>query len=225
MSRHCCDAAARHFDATVAEKDAARYRDQGLDKRARLLLDAARRSGVTGRTVLDVGSGMGALSFELLKAGASHATLAEASPAYLAVAKAEAERACVLDRLEVIPGDFVETVTSIPAADIVVLDRVICCYPAWSPLLSAAMSRSRGLLALTYPKARVHVRVALGLENLRRRLKGDAFRAFVHPPAAIEAALGANGWQRISRSGTLMWRVELYARSVDELSEHAAPVG
>jgi magnesium-protoporphyrin O-methyltransferase len=212
MSRHCCDATARHFDATVADKDAAAYRKRGLDKRARLLLEAVRRAGVSGRTVLDIGSGMGALSLELIKAGASHATLADASPAYLGAARAEAARASVLDRLALGPGDFVETVTGISAADIVVLDRVVCCYPAWSPLLAAAMSRSRVLLGLTYPRARADVRMVLAFENLRRRLKGDAFRAFVHSPAAMEAALRDRGWRRVSRQGTLMWRVDLYAR-------------
>lgn len=211
MSARCCDAAARHFDAAVAEKDAAQYRERGLDKRARLLLNALRRAGVSGRTVLDIGSGVGALSFELLTAGASNATLADASPAYMAAARAEAAHAGVLDRLELIQGDFVETVRGIPAADIVVLDRVVCCYPAWTPLLAAAMSRGRALLGLTYPRARADVRLVMAIENLRRRLKGDAFRAFVHPPAAMEAALRANGWRLVSRGGTFVWRVDLYA--------------
>jgi magnesium-protoporphyrin O-methyltransferase len=163
---------------------------------------------------------VGALSFELLKAGASHAILADASPAYLAAANAEAARTNVVDRLELIPGDFVETVSMIPAADIVVLDRVVCCYPVWSALLAAAMSRGRALLGLTYPRARADVRLLLAVENFRRRLKGDPFRAFVHSPTAMQGALRARGWRLVSRGGTFMWRVDLYARSTDELSEH-----
>ena len=212
MSDHCCGPASRHFDRAIAEGDLARYRKKGLDKRARLLLERIHRSGLSGRSVLDVGSGAGTLSLELLKAGATQATLADASPAYLAAAKAEAVRANLVDRVDIVPGDFVETVDRISPADVVVLDRVVCCYPAWSALLAAAMSRGRVLLGLTYPRARADVRLIFAIDNLRRRLKGDAFRAFVHPPAAMQAALHAGGWRLMSRQGTYAWRVDLYAR-------------
>jgi magnesium-protoporphyrin O-methyltransferase len=212
MSAPCCGPAIRHFDQGIAEADLARYRQNGLDKRARLLLEGIRRSGLSGRSVLDVGSGAGALSLELLKAGAAHATLADASPAYLAVAKTEAARAGVVDRVDIIPGDVVETVDRIPPADIVVLDRVICCYPAWPALLAAAMSRGRALLGLTYPRARADVRLVFAFDNLRRRLKGDAFRAFVHPPAEMQRVLHDHGWRLHDRTGTFVWRVDLYGR-------------
>jgi SAM-dependent methyltransferase len=212
MSDCCCGPAIRHFDQTIAEQDIARYRRKGLEKRARLLLESIHRSGLSGRSVLDVGSGVGTLSLELLKAGATHATLADASPAYLAAAKTEAARARLVDRVDVVPGDFVETVDRISPADIVVLDRVVCCYPAWPALLTAAMSRGRALLGLTYPRARADVRLVIAIENLRRRLKGDAFRAFVHPPMAMRAALRTNGWRLLYRGGTYAWRVDLYER-------------
>lgn len=202
----------RHFDQAIADQDLARYRQHGLEKRAKLLIDALGLFGIAGRTVLDIGSGAGAVSFELLKAGASHATLAEASPAYLEAARTEAARTGLADRLDFILGDFVETVGEIAAADIVILDRVVCCYPAWSPLLAAAMSRSRALLGLVYPRARPDVRLVIAVENLRRRLKRDAFRAFVHPPAAMQADLRANHWRLVSRQGTFAWRVDLYGR-------------
>jgi SAM-dependent methyltransferase len=211
MSEHCCGPAIRHFNQALADQNLAQYRDKGLDKRARLLVQALLHAGAAGRSVLDVGSGAGILSFELLKAGVSRATLADASPACLAAARLEATRSGLSERVEMITGDFVETAARAPAADIVILDRVVCCYPAWSPLLAAAMGRGRVLLGLTYPRGRPDMRLVIALENLRRRLKGDAFRAFVHPPAAMEAALRAGGWRLISRGGTLGWRVDLYA--------------
>jgi SAM-dependent methyltransferase len=202
----------RHFDQAIADRDLARYREKGLDRRARLLVEVLLRSGAAGRSVLDVGSGAGTLSFELLKAGALSATLADASPAYLAAAKLEATRLGVAERVEAVQGDFVETADRTPEADIVIMDRVVCCYPAWSPLLAAAMSRGRVLLGITYPRARPDVRLVIGFENLKRRLKGDAFRAFVHPPAAMRAALRAGGWRLLNRRGTFAWQVDLYAR-------------
>jgi SAM-dependent methyltransferase len=202
----------RHFDEAIAARDLARYGKKGLDKRARLLVAALLRSGAAGQSVLDVGSGAGSLSFELLKAGALRATLADASPAYLAAATLEATRLGLAERVDAVAGDFVETADRTPEADIVVLDRVVCCYPAGAPLLAAAMSRGRVLMGITYPRARPDVRLVIGFENLKRRLKGDAFRAFVHPPAAMRAALRAGGWRLLKRSGTFAWQIDLYAR-------------
>jgi hypothetical protein len=67
-------------------------------------------------------------------------------------------------------------------------------------------------LGLTYPRARADVRLVFAIDNLGRRVKGDAFRAFVHPPAAMQADLQAGGWRLMSRRGTFAWRVDLYER-------------
>ncbi len=56
------------FDARVAEGDLRRYRRKGPNLTTRMLRDLV--SGAPrGRTVLDVGAGVGALSFELLGSG------------------------------------------------------------------------------------------------------------------------------------------------------------
>jgi SAM-dependent methyltransferase len=213
MSGHCCDAAARHFDRTRAEGDLAGYRAKGLDKRGRQLLAALVRAGVSGRSVLDVGAGAGMMSFELLKAGSARARLADASAAFLDVARQEAERSGVLDRFETTLGDFVETSRQMDPADIVVMDRVVCCYPEWAPLLNAAMTHGRSLIGMTYPRARPDVRLVMGFDNLLRRFKRNVFRTFVHPPAAMQTALEAGGWRLVYRSGTFVWRVDVYERS------------
>ena len=64
----------RQFSDVVAGRDLERYRSRGPDATTRLLRDAILRSG-NGKTVLDVGAGIGALSFELLAAGAERATV------------------------------------------------------------------------------------------------------------------------------------------------------
>lgn len=207
-----CEATARHFGPAAAEADRDRYLRKGPDKRARLLRDGLLGTGVTGCSILDVGSGLGLITFELLKHGAETAVLADASPAYLDAARQAAAAAGFGDRVHVVPGDFVETAENIEPADVVVLDRAVCCYPAWRPLLEAAAARCRRVLGITYPRSRPDIRLVLGLENLRRRWSQDAFRAFVHPPAAMDAALREYGLRRISYAGTFFWHVDLYVR-------------
>jgi SAM-dependent methyltransferase len=210
--RGTCQATAVHFDKQVAEDDYRRYRRQGLDKRATRLVEALVKSGIDGLTVLDVGSGIGMVSVELLQRGAATATLADASPSYLEVAQMMATDKAVAGRMRYVVGDFVDTARKMPAFDVVVMDRSVCCYPAWRLLLMAASERCRQRLALTYPRNRPDVKLVLGFENLRRRLAKDEFRAFVHPPKDMHAALEATGLRRVHQAGTLAWKIDLYSR-------------
>src|SRR3989475_11140638 len=98
----CCasffSANQRQFNDAVARRDLTRYRTRGPDRTTRLLRDAILGAG-HGKTVLDVGAGVGALSFELLAAGVERVTAVEAAPAYVAAAREEAGRRNVSDRL------------------------------------------------------------------------------------------------------------------------------
>jgi magnesium-protoporphyrin O-methyltransferase len=101
----------------------------------------------------------------------------------------------------------------VPGADVVTLDRVVCCYPAYRPLVEQAAEHSRRFAALVYPRDRWFVRLFLRLENLWLRLRGSEFRAFVHSPTAIDEVLRSSGFSAAGRDDTLAWEVRLYARN------------
>jgi magnesium-protoporphyrin O-methyltransferase len=94
----------------------------------RLLVEALRTQGIEGLMLLDVGGGVGAVIYALLQSRASVATDVDASAAYLATARDEAERQGLAERIAFHHGDFVVLAPTLPTADIVTLDRVICCY-------------------------------------------------------------------------------------------------
>src|SRR6266508_5885567 len=169
----CCSTfragALREFSAAVAEGDLKRYRRKGPNPTTRLLRDGVIAAG-GGQSVLDIGAGIGALSLELLACGFSQATLVDASPAYQAAARRAAGEREMERRMEFREGDFVEMSPQIPPADAVVLDRVVCCYPAYPPLLEAALVHSQKVFAYSYPRERWYVRLAVHLENQIRRL-------------------------------------------------------
>jgi magnesium-protoporphyrin O-methyltransferase len=212
----CCtpfsETSQRQFSAAVARSDLARYRRRGPDVTTRLLRDAILGAGGAS-TVLDVGAGIGMLSFELLAAGAEHATTVEAAPAYLSAAREEAARRNVAHRIETASGDFVTVAQTIGPADVVTMDRVVCCYPAYQPLLEAAVDRSRRLLALSYPRDRWFVRLVVALQNAVRAVFRNPFRTFVHSPRAMEALLERHGFARLQRRCTLVWAADLYGRA------------
>src|SRR5262245_54122412 len=124
---NCCapsyGATARHFTATVAENDRKEYRKHGLDKRGRRFVEALTRFDVNDSSIIDIGSGIGAISVELLKRGAATATLCDAAPAYLTVARDQATELGFADRMQFVEGDFVDRSAGLPQADVVVMDR------------------------------------------------------------------------------------------------------
>src|SRR5581483_1779996 len=90
--------------------------------------------------------------------------------------------------------------------------RVVCCYPAYEPLLTAALDRASHAVGLSYPRDRWYVRRVMALENGLRRLRGGAFRTFVHSPASMIALLRTRDFQLVGRRTTVAWSVDVYAK-------------
>jgi magnesium-protoporphyrin O-methyltransferase len=177
-----------------------------------MLLDMIQAHEVSGATVLDVGGGIGVIDHELLAAGARRAVLVEATPAYLEAARAEAEEAGLLDRMEIVAGDFVRRADDIGEADIVTLDRVVCCYRGADELISASASHARKLYGLVLPRDRWYIPWLLRLENVRWWLRRSAYRAYAHANTRIDARVRAAGLRQRSEKFTPLWRVVLYER-------------
>jgi 2-polyprenyl-3-methyl-5-hydroxy-6-metoxy-1,4-benzoquinol methylase len=218
-SRYC--AAEVQFSRKVAERDLRRYRRRGADKITKLLLTELRRWPLQDASLLDVGGGIGVIGMELAASGASSATVVEASPTYLEVARSEVESRYGSRPTQFVLGDFVAIAPTLPDADVVTLDRVVCCYPDAEALLRSAAQRARRLVAFTYPRNRWYVQAFIAFENSWRRLKGNPFRAFLHPPERMHAVLETAGLVRTARQGTAVWMVDLYQREVAPIAHQS----
>lgn len=207
-----CAATQQQFSARLAVRELARYRRKGPHDTARMLRELVVSRKPVGGTLLDIGAGIGVLTFELLRAGFRHATAVDASSAYVAAGREETARRGVTAEVDWIEGDFVDLPARPAPADTVTLDRVVCCYPACEPLLEAALDRARQMIGLSYPRDRWYVRAATALENVVRRMQRNPFRTFVHSPAAMAALIGTRGFRLAGRRTTLVWSIDLYAR-------------
>jgi magnesium-protoporphyrin O-methyltransferase len=212
----CCstygNVAGAHFDEKIAKRDLESYRKKGPGTTARLLRDLLVGTGAVKGVLLDVGSGVGGLSFELLDRGAERVIAVDASPAYLAAAAQEATRRDRLGVVEFIHGDFVDVGPQIPSATIVTLDRVICCYPSFEPLLNEALRHVEHAFAYSYPRDLWYVHSAIGVENAVRRLKGNPFRAFVHPVDRMTQTIERVGFHLAGRRQTWQWSADVWER-------------
>jgi SAM-dependent methyltransferase len=199
----CCSGpfhttAERQFTTQKASKELQRYRRNKLVVTTRLLRDGIVRAGLNTGTVLDVGAGIGALTFELLDRGMSDAIIVEASSAYLAAGRDEAARRQRDGAVRSVAGDFLEVADTLPAVNLVTLDRVVCCYPLYEPLLEAALRHAGNGFACSYPNDRWYVHAVMWLENARRARK-NGFQTFVHPPSHMQAIVERAGFELASR--------------------------
>lgn len=213
MPPACCDADYdAMFDARTARRQLTAYRRSGPMGSTRRLIEAIEAQGVEGATVLDIGGGVGVIGFELLAAGADRLTGVDAARAYVAIARREASRRGVDDRAAYRHGDFVTLADEVDAADVVTLDRVICCYGDWPALVDRSAARARRLYGLVYPTDRWWTRAAIGIGNLTMMLSRRSFRGYVHPERAVDARIRAAGFERRAHHRGWLWQTAVYAR-------------
>ena len=208
-----CDGIESRFDAAYAAWKLERYRRAGPDATTGALLDALRAEGVAGLTLLDIGGGVGAVQHELLRAGIASVVEVEASAAYRDACRAEAERQGHADRIEHHVGDFGSLADAIAPADIVTLDRSVCCWPDMPGLVRPSAAKARRLYGLVYPRDDWWVRVGWRIfSRLRMLLRSDPLLVHVHRTRDVEAVLHEQGLVRRSHRTMGVWQVVVFAR-------------
>jgi magnesium-protoporphyrin O-methyltransferase len=214
MPCNCCEITDSAFSEAEAKTELRNYRKRGPMNQTRLILKAIRSLNLRDVQLLDIGGGIGAIHHELLEDVADRATHVDASSAYLKEAKTEAARRGHAERVRFIHADFTDVASDLPKADLVTLDRVVCCYPDFRRLLKAAADHSRGALALTYPRETWYLRIGLRIMNFLQRLRRDPFRVFLHPVAEMDSLLKKEGFERVSLRRLFVWEMALYKRTV-----------
>jgi magnesium-protoporphyrin O-methyltransferase len=121
-------------------------------------------------------------------------------------------QANLLDRIDFVEGDFVRRAAEIDAADIVTLDRVVCCYPDAEALVGLSAVRADKVYGLVLPRDRWLVRAALRVLNLGFRIRRKAYRTYAHPNALIDQLVAAAGLRPRAETSTFIWRVVVYDR-------------
>jgi precorrin-6B methylase 2 len=201
------------FSERGARGQARSYRRSGLDAGSRRIVALLKERGVEGLTLLEVGGGIGAIQIELLKAGLTRAVSVELTPTYEESAAELLREAGFEDRVERRVMDFVNAGADIEAADIVVMNRVICCYPDLPRLAGAAADHARGLLVMSFPKERWWTRVMVWMANVGMGLTRREFRIFLHPMAQILATGEKHGLKlSVDRPG-VFWQIAAMERT------------
>ncbi len=207
----CCDPNGLNafFRGGMVRFEAWSYSRFGLSSRQKRII--ALLGDVSGKSVIEVGCGTGAVSTALLKAGAARASYVEISRDYLREARRIAEEAGVADRAEFYELDFAQDADRVAPADLVIADRVVCCYPEGEKLVERMAAHSLTCLVFSYPAPSWSSRLARSSINLAMRLLGRDYRFFLHDPERLKRA--ARNGHRLSREEALgPWRLARFDR-------------
>jgi SAM-dependent methyltransferase len=202
-----------HFD-TRARDHCEEYQRNGLSASSILLMRRLVDGGLSGRTILDLGCGSGIFSIEALKNGASSSIGVDLSPKMIATANKLAGEKGVAMNAKFLVGDAAKRDHQI--SDIVILDKVVCCYPSIGGLLSKASTACRERLGLIVPRdlgfAKVPVRIGVYLDNLIDRIRKNPVRMYLHSLDRIDELLKQSGLRREIETVSGFWLVLVYER-------------
>jgi magnesium-protoporphyrin O-methyltransferase len=201
------------FKPRAARKSLRRYRKKGLDKIERGMVASIPAESLEGARILEIGGGIGTIQAELLMAGADRAEIVEVVSAYEPYARELARDKGIENRSTFRVVDILEQPETVAPADIVVLNRVVCCSPDGVRLTGVAARLAGRVLILSHPRDRFLVRVALRVMNVTLRVMGRSFRAFLHQPASLYAAAQAEGFLIGETGRGIVWEFAALRRT------------
>ena len=211
------------FDRCACAK-AGRSRPGSIRGVSRLLVELLEKRGLYGRTVLELGCGLGGLSLDVVTRGATMATGVDLSPVAIREASRLAVEAGLAERLDFLVGDGARI--DLPPRDVIVLDKVICCYPEADVLIQNSVRAANSTYAFVLPFSSgwqgILARFAIRVENGIRRVRGQPFRAYVHDVGRIEGRIAKAGLERVAWARRLIWYVAVHERLSQESHPAAA---
>jgi magnesium-protoporphyrin O-methyltransferase len=200
------------FFTKQSERYMKQFRKKGLAKEQQLLLEGISALGLEEKTILEIGCGVGGLHLTMVKQGASFATGIDISEGMLNGAKRLSRELGLEHNTNYLLGDVVQMNGIVPDADIVVLDKVVCCYENILDLLEKSSVKSKQVYAFTYPNPNILVKTSFhGLIFLGTTFKW-VFRPYWHNWDALIREVKKRGFKQTYMNSTLMWQVRVLER-------------
>ena len=212
---HCCtDCTNLHFGQSIAKRDINNYLTTGAKKSTKALLGILKLLDLQGLHLLDIGAGIGIVSYELSEYGLAEITYNDISTSYSDVFKREFGTRLGGIKVNTLLGDLVEVSENINNVDIAVLDKTICCYPHYRELVKTAADKASMWYAYVIPRDTWWVKLIHRLGELRKSLKGDRFKSYIYPVRDIENIVLQLGFEKYIQIYQREWLVAVYKKQV-----------
>ena len=214
MTSSCCHSeSGSKFFSFFARSYRKRFEKKGFEESQKQMLAGLDQVGYADSTILEIGCGVGYLHHSLIEQGAQAAAGIDLSPKMLSEARDWADEKGLGDNVNYVEGDFMQLDDSIDAADVCLMDKVICCYPDAPGLISKSLAKTRKTYALTYPRDRWFVRLGTRVWTFMFWLVRSDFRSFVHDPTQIESWISGGGLEKRFEDQTAAWVTQVYVRT------------
>lgn len=211
---HCCGAD-QIFDLKGAEKKLKKYKKNGPGTVTKRLINFLSESNqLDGKSLLDIGGGIGAIQWDFLHGGGDLTIDVDASKSYQQVASDYAAELGYGQKVKFVFGDFVDKSAEIPEVDFVTMDKVLCCYPNYQSLLEAALYKCKESIIISFPVGGPIARLFAVLENLYFKIKKIAFGTYIHSPKQIEELIKSHGFEMTKKSISFPWHIQSYRRRI-----------
>jgi predicted RNA methylase len=201
------------FRPRVARRSLEQYRSKGHGDLDRRLVEVASEGGLEGARVLEIGGGIGTIQAELLEAGAEQGEVVELVSAWEPYARELARDKGLETRTSFRLADVLESPESVEPAEVVVLNRVVCCSPDGVRLAGAAARLAARTLVLSFPRDSVWIRIGVRLLNAGMWVARRSFRVFAHPRDALIGAAASEGLRLAATGREGVWEYAVLRRS------------
>ena len=208
---HCCDTN-KFFDKKNAEKELKKYVKSGPQGATKKLLGALSTIDKNGKTLLDIGGGIGIIQWEFLKEQTARTMDVDAANGYLETAKSISSEFGYSDKTSFIQQDFNDVAHTLGKYDFVTLDKVICCYPDYQKILLNATAKSDKYLALTFPISNIFSKVLNTIGRLYFLIKKSEFKTYIHPSREVEQLIVNQGFKPFYKGISFPWNVQVFER-------------
>jgi SAM-dependent methyltransferase len=190
-----------------------RYKRKGLSPSSKKLLHLILQKGLQGKTATDLGCGTGGFSIELLKNGAENIVGFDLSSQMIESANHLALSNNFDKRTKFQVGNA--ATVEIPHSDIIIMDKVLCCYSDWKPLLNNAITSDPSSIGFIVPRdegvAKLPFRLGVRIANYFQKRKGRIL-FYLHPLNLVDRTLYDAGFSQRKKQRSRLWLVFLYSR-------------
>ena len=191
---------------------ARKFQRRGLDRVQRIIRDAIAGAWQPGQTVLEIGCATGGLLLALLQSGARSATGIDLSPRMIEKARDLAGEFHLGDRVRYLVGDFGAADGQVDPADIVILDKVVCCTNDPFTLLARAAAKCVHVLVVSYPRDALLGRLSFTTQAFIGEALRWTFHPVYHEPSDLDQAIASQGFRQVLARHRPIWEIKRYER-------------
>ena len=205
---------AETFD-DMAHDRCCEYKEKGLTASSQVLFDLVSSHGLSGKRVFEIGCGTGFFALQTLKQGAASCVGYDISTAAIEEANSYSKELGLTDKAKFEVADG--AITQPQLSDIVVMDKVLCCYPDWTGLLRNAANASNEFLGFVVPRdegwMKPLMRCGAAAINFVERIRKTGFKFYLHPLGSIDRRLIESGFEQTGKAKSRFWLIFAYTRT------------